>query len=203
MNVVPGAQNVSISTVCLSGTLEDKLRRRRRGRLRRRGDARVRPRHVAVVAWPTGRGGCGPRSVGRGVSAVSRRDGPARPVRRQPASRRAEVRPAVRARRARPGVLLVENHEGTRRRRSHCGAAAHPGRPRRATRTPARVRSRALGTYSYARGCLAHRPTRRPPRAGAVSRQLPCPVAGQRSRRRLRRWPATRCSTSSLQMHPD
>ncbi len=26
MNVVPGAQNVSISTVCLSGTLEDKLR---------------------------------------------------------------------------------------------------------------------------------------------------------------------------------
>ena len=150
MNVVPGrAERRHLDRVPVRHA-RGQVARRRRGRLRRRGDARVRPRHVAVVASPTGRGGRGPRPVGRGLSAVPRRDGSARPVRREPASRRAEVRPAVRARRARAGVLLVEDREGTRRRRPHGGAAARPGGPRRATRTAARVRSRALGTSSHA-----------------------------------------------------
>ncbi len=175
MNVIPGAPERRHLDRVPVRHARGQVARRRGGRLRRRGDARVRPRHVAVVARPTGRGGCGPRPVDRGVSAVPRRDGSARPVRRQPASRRAEVRPAGRARRPRPGVLLVENREGTRRRRSHCGAAAQPGGPRRAARTPARVRSRAVGTHSYARGCLAHRPSASTtPRWGCVSTASMC-----------------------------
>ena len=142
--------------------------RRGRGRVRRRRDARVRPRHVAVVARPTGRGGRGPRPLGRGLSAVPRRDGPARPLRR-----RASATPSGSSTccpSSARGVLVCcssRTDERPRRRRSDGGAAARPGGARRAD-ADCGSRTRPCRGGGFAR-------TRTP---GASSQQVDHPALG-------------------------
>ena len=76
MNSPPDPYGIAISTVCLSGTLEDKLARRRGGRVPRGRDLRARPHRVAVVAargWPGVRPAWACRSWPTSRSVTSRR----------------------------------------------------------------------------------------------------------------------------------
>ena len=203
MNDMRGAPRLALSTVCLSGTLEDKLRAAAAA-----GFAGVEMLEYDLVMSPWSPRRLADEAAGLGLSIEVYQPFHVEAVppdlfAAEPASRRAEVRPAVRARRGRPGVLLVANRGRTRRRRPGRGAAARDGRPRRAARPAARLRSRAVGTASHARGCLAHRRASRPSGARTVSRQLPRAVPGQRPLRHRADAPPTRCSTSSSRMHRD
>ena len=170
------------ATVCISGTLEDKLAAAAARRLRRRGDLRAGLRRVAAV----GRRGAvavrRPGAVDRSVPAVpGLRLGPTR--RRCDANlRRADRKFDVMEQLGTDLVLVcsaiypdaVDDDDADRR------AAAPAGRPGPAS-AGMRISLRGAGLVDlrqHLRAVLGHRADGRPPRPRAVHRQLPHPVPG-------------------------
>ena len=209
MSTTIGSPRLAISTVCLSGTLEDKLRAAAAA-----GFTGVEMLEYDLVMSPWSPRRVADEAPGLGLSIEVYQPFhvetvAARPVRGEPASRRAEVRPAGAARCERPGVLLVENPRGPRRRRPGCGAAARAGRPRRAAGTAARLRGRAVGSSAHARGCLADRRASRPSgtRDCASTASMCCrsatirPAIAKVGRRQGVPRPARRC-TAAEHGHP-
>ena len=118
----------SIATVCLSGTLTEKLHALRRGRLRRGRDLRARPGRL--TGEPGGDRGAGrpAGALARPVPAVPRRRGRHRGrVRAGAAPGPGEVRPDAAARHRHHARVQQRRHRDDRRRRGLGRPAATPG----------------------------------------------------------------------------
>ena len=176
----------AVATVCLSGTLEDKLARPPRP------PASTASRSSSPTSSPSPSSGRrdpsalrGPRPHDRPLPALPRLrlHRPATP-RGQPAARRAQVRRHGGAGH-RPGPRLLLGVPGRRRRRRpDRRAAARPGRAGGGARTARVVRGAGVGTpRQHLRAVVGDRAPRRPPGTRAVRRQLPHPLPRQRPRR--------------------
>ena len=137
----------SIATVCLSGTLEEKLARRGARRLRRRRAVRDRPDRLAARVRPrSARRARRARPGDRPLPAVPRLRG----GRRDDASRATCAAPrhkfdVMEALGADTARLLERLAGGDRRRRARRRAAAHAGRARGRARDADRLRGARLG----------------------------------------------------------
>ncbi len=184
MNVVPGLPSLAISTVCLSGTLEDKLRAAAAA-----GFAGVEMLEYDLVMSPWSPRRLAEEAAGLGLSIEVYQPFHVETV--PPDLFGASLRHAERKfdLLAELGAsVLVCCSSRTARGLDDDDLAAEQlhdaGRPRRAARTAARVRSRALGTASYATrmpGASSSASTTR--RSGCVSTASMCSRIGQRSRR--------------------
>ena len=169
----------SIATVCLSGTLTEKLHAMRRGRLRRRRDLRARPGGVARPArrrsprWPAGSGS---RWTSTSRSATPRAS-PRTQFARGAAPGAVEV-PADAAAGHRHHAGVQQRRHRDRRRRRGVGRPAAPARRGgRGARRAAGLRGTRLGTVRRRLPArLADRGAGRPPGGRRLPRQLPHPL---------------------------
>ena len=183
MNDMPGSPSLAISTVCLSGTLEDKLRAAAAA-----GFTGVELLEYDLVMSPWSPRRLAEEAAGLGLSVEVYQPFHVETV--PPDLFAASLRRAERKfdLLAELGAsVLVCCSSRTARGLDDDDLAAEQlhalAEPGRAARPAARLRSGAVGTSAHARGRLADRPASRPPGARAVPRQLPRAVAGQRSRR--------------------
>ena len=190
------ASRLAIATVCLSGTLEDKLRAAAAAGFH---GVEIFENDLVASPWspaPGGQEAAAPRPVDRGLSAAStsRRSRPtcfAANLRR--AERKFDVLEQLGA-----SVLVCSSSTASgRRRRPRRRAAARAGRPRRAARPAHRLRGLAWGRFVHATrtpGGSSAAPTI-PRSACAWTASTCCPAATTRAGSGAS--PAPRCSTSS------
>ena len=178
MSDMPGAPRLAISTVCLSGTLEDKLRAAAAA-----GFTGVEVLEYDLVMSPWSPRRLADEAAGLGLSIDVYQPFHVETV--PPDLFAASLRHAERKfdllSELGASVLVCCSSRTPRGLDDDDLAAeqlhAMAGRAG-AARAAARLRGRAVGTTPHARGCLAHHPASRSRRPRAVPRQLPCSLPG-------------------------
>ena len=199
-----GAPRLAIATVCLSGTLEDKLAAAAAARFH---GVEIFDHDLVASPWSPRRvrQECDRRGLAIDLYQPLRDFEAVPPELFRANLRRAERKFDVLEQLGVDTMLvsLVGVAGRGRRRRARRRAAARAGRPRRPARPAHRLRGTGVGSVrQHLRARLADRPARRPSRARTLPRQLPRAVPRRRPGRDQGRARAPRCSTCSWPTRP-